>query len=571
MNTKVGGLIPGFDVNRDVLSPIGSALTNNPIAQALGDAAKSDFGQFLLQAAATSLTGGLATVVGPQLASVAFALPGMAKGDDFAKAYGSGLIDRVAKTAKILSAGQFDMNGVSDKLGETFEQIKPTIDSIKNVLPMDQINSFLSSSGSASGISDPTKMLQQIPGLQNLSIANLTKQLGNKATEAATMWAKSNLTHILPPDNLIIDAITGKIWVPEASAASLALGIDVAPAPNTNLTVPQYLAKITYSGSNYAPTTDNIDAMNGILRDMKTDPNKGIVYVPEAVADWLSNHGIARERLLTPKSLVSKIQLDADQKLTLKTTTIDALNQVLTFLKINPNYSVYVPDAAIVWLVAHGIKPSRLVRIPPPIAYSLSQMTFNADGSIPAATANSDRLNDILTDLKRDKTSIAYVPPSVVTWLANHGIEKTRLLSLPDLTASLVLNPDGSLPATTNSSVILNGILGYLKTNKNTMYAPPSPSVATWLINHGISYSRLMATSSLAPQAPIASSPLPAKTITQNMSSTPAATSVLPAVTSSNPSQIPTGSGTTKTLIAVAGGGAVLVAGYALWRLLKRK
>lgn len=69
-----------------------------------GDFARSEVGQVVLRAIATTLTGGLAPVLGPQLATVAWAVPGLAKGDSFTESWLNEFQWRVEKTAEIAGA-----------------------------------------------------------------------------------------------------------------------------------------------------------------------------------------------------------------------------------------------------------------------------------------------------------------------------------------------------------------------------------------------------------------------------------------------------------------------------------
>lgn len=115
---QTGGLFDfvgdAVDAVGDALSDIGDAfgdifdaipgsqwvkgLVNGP----LRDFARSTVGTVVLRAIATSLTGGLAGVVGPQLASVAFALPGVVRGESFDEAFWKEFSWRMQKTAEVL-------------------------------------------------------------------------------------------------------------------------------------------------------------------------------------------------------------------------------------------------------------------------------------------------------------------------------------------------------------------------------------------------------------------------------------------------------------------------------------
>lgn len=66
----------------------------------VADFAKSDAGRVVLRAMATSMTGGLAAIVGPQLATVAWAVPGLLRGEPFDEAWTSEFSYRVEKTAE---------------------------------------------------------------------------------------------------------------------------------------------------------------------------------------------------------------------------------------------------------------------------------------------------------------------------------------------------------------------------------------------------------------------------------------------------------------------------------------
>lgn len=88
--------VPGA---RDVADAIDSVVTG-PVR----DFAHTAIGRVVLTAMASSLTGALAPILGPQLMTVAFALPGMAAGDDFLTAWTQEFASRVQKTADIMGA-----------------------------------------------------------------------------------------------------------------------------------------------------------------------------------------------------------------------------------------------------------------------------------------------------------------------------------------------------------------------------------------------------------------------------------------------------------------------------------
>lgn len=86
--------VPGA---RDVADAVDAVVTG-PVR----DFAHTGAGKTMLSALASSVTGGLAPLLGPQLATVAFALPGLASGDDFVTAWTQEFGKRVEETAAYL-------------------------------------------------------------------------------------------------------------------------------------------------------------------------------------------------------------------------------------------------------------------------------------------------------------------------------------------------------------------------------------------------------------------------------------------------------------------------------------
>jgi hypothetical protein len=68
------------------------------------DFARTGVGRVFLSAVASTLTGGLVPFLGPQLATAAFALPGLARGDDFVTAWTQEFTSRVKQTAQIVGS-----------------------------------------------------------------------------------------------------------------------------------------------------------------------------------------------------------------------------------------------------------------------------------------------------------------------------------------------------------------------------------------------------------------------------------------------------------------------------------
>jgi hypothetical protein len=71
----------------------------------LRDFARTPYGLAVLRAMSTTIYGPLAWTIGPQVASLAFALPGVVRGDDFLEAWLTEVQWRAEKTAETLAPG----------------------------------------------------------------------------------------------------------------------------------------------------------------------------------------------------------------------------------------------------------------------------------------------------------------------------------------------------------------------------------------------------------------------------------------------------------------------------------
>lgn len=94
------------------------------LIEVTGDFANSAVGTAVLRAIATMYFGTIAWTIGPQLASVTFALPGIMKGDRFDEAWLTEFKYRVEKTAEILGPGIIDAFGsqLTDTLKRMFDE-----------------------------------------------------------------------------------------------------------------------------------------------------------------------------------------------------------------------------------------------------------------------------------------------------------------------------------------------------------------------------------------------------------------------------------------------------------------
>lgn len=117
----------------NVADSIVSALHTIPgvdwAGEELKDFAGTNFGQWFLRILAGSVVyTGLAPYLGPQLASVGFALPGVIKGDKFASAWTQEEIWRISEAAKMYAGSA--AQALSDA---ALAQLQPYLDAIKNL------------------------------------------------------------------------------------------------------------------------------------------------------------------------------------------------------------------------------------------------------------------------------------------------------------------------------------------------------------------------------------------------------------------------------------------------------
>lgn len=124
----------------------------------LQDFANTTVGTIALRAFASFVYPGLATVLGPQLAAVAFAIPGVAKGDNFSKAWLAEFLYRLEKTADIVGA---------DAAGELVAQFQPAMDQ-------------LIAQAQANGL-DVETYAQQLEAQTGASLSDLANKLGVNA------------------------------------------------------------------------------------------------------------------------------------------------------------------------------------------------------------------------------------------------------------------------------------------------------------------------------------------------------------------------------------------------------
>lgn len=128
----VGLFDPITDPIEDIATSIWDGVTKVPgvefLVEQVGDFANTALGKTVLTALASSLYGTLAwTAAGPQLATIAWTVPGLLRGDSFTEAWLSAFKERVKKTGEIVGAdvGMLIGQQVTEVLGKLGEMFPP--------------------------------------------------------------------------------------------------------------------------------------------------------------------------------------------------------------------------------------------------------------------------------------------------------------------------------------------------------------------------------------------------------------------------------------------------------------
>lgn len=135
-----------WEVVSDAGDVIVSVAGEIPIVPELAELAK-DFattpgGAVVFRALATSLTGGLAPILGPQLATTAFAVPGLVRGEDFWRAWFDEFRWRAEKTSDVLAPGMLPVGA------------KEAIDKLRAMVPEDAWDMALPELAAALGVDE---------------------------------------------------------------------------------------------------------------------------------------------------------------------------------------------------------------------------------------------------------------------------------------------------------------------------------------------------------------------------------------------------------------------------------
>lgn len=250
-------------------------------------------------------------------------------------------------------------------------------------------------------------------------------------------------------------------------------------------------------------TSANTTLVQTIFTNLKTNPSFTGIKVRKALYDFLTAHGIASSRLSVVAepaapappaptaaqipALVNQIAYGANGVLATATANTNLLNQILSGIKSAHPSSVSARKAATDWLAAHGASSfTSLVVVPEPLTVAdlprlLGQMTYDTNNALRLNAANSDLENQVLKILQSNATASVSAPSDVTTWLAAHGIAKSRLIATSMPTAAH-LSPDA--PELTPQAppppppVALAAPMGAYVTPVAPMVAAPVPAPA---------------------------------------------------------------------------------------------
>jgi len=179
----------------------------------LRDFAKSDAGKFFLQANATADFYLLAPIVGPQLASIAFAEPSFFTGDELGQSFAKETINRFQQAAKYLSANSIDVPDVDTSWAQIPPELQQQIASLTDTMTsqLDTANQYVEQFGA--------------PDLEQLTVEEVSKRLGIREDVAALALAKAKgtLAALEELQNDVFDPSTGELLPSGTSAQASAI------------------------------------------------------------------------------------------------------------------------------------------------------------------------------------------------------------------------------------------------------------------------------------------------------------------------------------------------------------
>lgn len=438
----------------DALKPVGKFLQGGPV----GDFFNSAAGKVILTAVTSGAYGALAPTVGPQLAGVAFGLPGVVKGDDFAKGWMKEFVDRVGAVIQYLApdVGNQIAGSISSALG-------PLGDTLKNMLP--DINDATAKAGVSLtdyaqknlGLPkdiDTSSIARRIGLPSNASIADIAKKTGIPALSVPTFasrvatrqdvvaYVKSQALRLHIPSGMIVDPLSGLVTMAPgtANADSRAIGI-----PENGFIPSDYPNDGSRAWIKETPVLrTNSNVAWPIGTQVTITRNVSLNYPFSSYSPWYQvqdgkgNLGVVSYKILsatpppppplytTAQGALAAVKLNPNKTIVLTPANMEALNTLLNFMKKDRKLVIAAPMAVAKWLRDHGISATSA-----PYLYDLtSAVKLNPNGSIVLTPQNMNDLNQALNILKLDKSATISVPPPLVKWFMDHGIPASRVPAL---------------------------------------------------------------------------------------------------------------------------------------------
>lgn len=186
-------ITPVANAVSDAVDAFGDLVSSVPgakwVAEQMGDFAKTPVGMAVTRALASSFYGSVAWTLGPQLASITFALPGLMRGDSFDKAWFDEVKWRTEQTAEILGgdvAAVFgdqlvaalktlaDNFGVGNAADWTAQQLARAAGSIREDVSRLALDKWNSVNVFSPDDFDPTTGRQYLAGFQRFAASNPT-------------------------------------------------------------------------------------------------------------------------------------------------------------------------------------------------------------------------------------------------------------------------------------------------------------------------------------------------------------------------------------------------------------
>lgn len=268
VGTTIGAFID-IDLGQ-ILSQIPGSDWIADVASSIGDKAKTPLGFQILFVISAGLSTVLAPIVGPEIATVAFATPGLVAGDSFTKSYVEGMVNAVAITAAVLAAvpglavafaasvgvaiggaaGSLGVGSIATLIGKWSNDIVNTI----NRPEFQQFVNSIGDQAKQAGVSFGD-MLNKL----GITITDVGQKFNVRPDVAA--HAVNAVAHQPVYDTALFDVITGKPYPP---VGQLPVPLTLADVP-ANLSSQAYIDLDQRAKADGRVKQDVLDAINSFF------------------------------------------------------------------------------------------------------------------------------------------------------------------------------------------------------------------------------------------------------------------------------------------------------------------